>query len=125
MLFIQRLKREGAEATRIVAELNGRAVTLLHPTCMFADVIRRHDSTPAGASREALTFGLISPEDVAAVRDLANANRVVLRFVGNLATQEWDVPPEQLLRMREVIKGYERITRQAWDELQMTERACG
>jgi hypothetical protein len=124
MLFIQRLRQEGDEAMRIVAELDGRAVTLLHPTCMFADVVRRHDHTPAGAPREAVTFGLISPEDVAAVRELANANRVVLRFVGKLASQEWEVPPEQLSRMRERIKSYERLTGKAWNELPMEERAC-
>ena len=111
---IQRIKKKEDVVLRIVAEADGRTTTFLSPYCRLTPTVQRHDNTPAGASRETTTFGIVASEDVADVRKIASAERVVLRFLGTLVTEEREVPVEQLESMRDVINVYEALTGKPW-----------
>ena len=126
MLLIQRMRTEEADtARRVVVEVDGQPATLYNQRCIDSTVVTRSDHTPAGVPRDTITFGIVSHEDVATIRAMANAQRVVIRYNGTMVTEEKVVPAEQLKSMREVIAIYEVLTGKPWQGEQLPELDCG
>ena len=118
MLHINRIKPKVKDALEVVVATDeGQA----HLVRRCAPVWASQSSGYTIAFREAsvanlvLSMGILTHEEVAAIRMLAKARRAELHFVGLNATEKWRIPPGQLRSIRQVIETYEGLTGVPWE----------
>ena len=71
----------------------------------------------ATVANVAMALGILTHEEVAAIRMLARAEHAELHFVGLDATEKRRIPPGRLRSIRQVVETYEALTGVPWEGL--------
>jgi hypothetical protein len=117
MLHINRIKPKVELTLEIVVATNEGTAHLVR-RCGPVSATQSSGHTmafgQASVANVAMTFGILTQEEVAAIRMLARARRAELHFVGLETTEKWRVAADQLRSIRQVIETYEVLNGAPW-----------